>query len=114
MRPIDADALMNAFRTNEGAAALNHSVRTLFDVDDIIKAQPTVVDVKDVWINIDDQQPEPFVSVLGYMTDADQFPAVRECYIVNNGSFYFPALNEFHPVSHWMPMPEGPKGGDGK
>jgi hypothetical protein len=62
------------------------------------------------WISIEEKLPESFVSVLGYMTDADQFPAVRECYMVNNGNFYFPALNEFHPVSHWMQMPESSKG----
>lgn len=63
-------------------------------------------DVKMNWISIKEKKPEPFVSVLGFRTDADQFPSVRECYMVNNGNFFFPALNEFHPVSHWMPMPE--------
>lgn len=66
------------------------------------------------WINIENQQPEPFVSVLGYMTDAGHFPPVRECYMLNNENFFFPALNEHHPISHWMPMPEPPKGDDPK
>lgn len=61
------------------------------------------------WISIEDDRPKEFVSVLGFMTDAEEFPPVRECYRVNN-NFYFPALNEFHPISHWMPMPEPPKG----
>lgn len=55
------------------------------------------------------EPPENFVSVLGYMTDADPFPPVRECYSIGNG-FYFPALGGIHSVSHWCEMPQPPKG----
>ena len=55
------------------------------------------------------EPPKDFVSVLGYMTDAGDFPPVRECYTVGNG-FYFPALREIHPISHWCEMPQPPKG----
>ena len=61
------------------------------------------------WIPVGERLPENFVSVLGYMTDAGEFPPVRECYTVGN-AFYFPALCDRHPVSHWMPLPEPPKG----
>ena len=61
------------------------------------------------WIPVAERKPKNFVSVLGYMTDAGQFPPVRECYTVGN-AFYFPALRDCHPVSHWMEMPEPPKG----
>lgn len=61
------------------------------------------------WISVDERMPIEFVSVLGYMTDAGEFPSVRECYRVGN-VFFFPALEDVHPVSHWMPMPEPPKG----
>jgi hypothetical protein len=57
------------------------------------------------WIPTYEWEPEPFVSVLGHMTDAGDFPSVRECYRVDTGHYYFPALGEFHPISHWMPMP---------
>lgn len=60
------------------------------------------------WIPTSEQLPENFVSVLGYMTDAGPFPPVRECYTIDD-KFYFPALLAFHPVSHWMPLPEPPK-----
>lgn len=60
------------------------------------------------WIPVSEQLPDNFVSVLGFMTDAGDFPAVRECYTVGN-AFFFPALSDVHPVSHWMPMPVGPK-----
>lgn len=61
-----------------------------------------------LWIKVTDRKPQDFVSVLGSMTDAGVFPAVRECYTVD-GRFYFPALAEFHPVSHWAEMPQTPK-----
>ena len=60
------------------------------------------------WIPVTEQVPDNFVSVLGFMTDAGPFPAVRECYSVGD-NFFFPALEECHPVSHWKPLPEPPK-----
>ena len=61
------------------------------------------------WISVDDRLPQNFVSVLGYMTDAGEFPSVRECYTVGN-AFFFPALGDVHPVSQWCEMPKPPKG----
>ncbi len=61
------------------------------------------------WISVKDRLPHNFISVLGYMTDAGDFPPVRECYTVGN-AFFFPALAAMHPVSHWMPLPQPPKG----
>ena len=60
-------------------------------------------------ISVDERLPENFISVLGYMTDAGEFPPVRECYTVGN-AFFFPALGDVHPVSHWCEMPQPPKG----
>ena len=59
------------------------------------------------WISVDERLPENFISVLGYMTDAGEFPPVRECYTVGN-AFFFPALRDVHSVSHWCEMPEPP------
>lgn len=61
------------------------------------------------WISVDERLPGNFISVLGYMTDAGEFPPVRECYTVGN-AFFFPALGDVHPVSHWREMPQPPKG----
>ena len=61
------------------------------------------------WISVDERIPENFISVLGYMTDAGEFPQVRECYTVGN-AFFFPALCDVHPVSHWCEIPQPPKG----
>ena len=59
------------------------------------------------WISVDEKLPQNFISVLGYMTDAGEFPPVRECYTVGN-VFFFPALGDVHPVSHWCEMPQQP------
>ena len=61
------------------------------------------------WISVDEKLPQNFISVLGYMTDAGEFPPVRECYTVGN-AFFFPALGDVHPVSRWCEMPQPPKG----
>ena len=74
----------------------------------ICKEEPSIEVVQE-WISVDDKLPENFISVLGYMTDAGEFPPVRECYTVGN-AFFFPALGDVHPVSHWCEMPGPPKG----
>ena len=74
----------------------------------VITEEPTVEVVHD-WISVDERLPENFISVLGYMTDSGEFPPVRECYTVGN-AFFFPALGDVHPVSHWLEMPQPPKG----
>ena len=61
------------------------------------------------WISVDERLSQNFVSVLGCMTDAGEFPPVRECYTVGN-AFFFPALDDVHPVSHWCEIPQPPKG----
>ena len=61
------------------------------------------------WISVDERLPKNFISVLGYMTDAEEFPPVRECYTVEK-AFFFPALGDVHPVSHWCEIPQPPKG----
>lgn len=58
------------------------------------------------WHDASKELPPSFVSVIGHMTDADLFPECRECYAVKD-KFFFPALDEFHPVDYWIhfPMP---------
>ena len=73
--------------------------------DNLIASGVTVQE----WISVDEKLPQNFISVLGYMTDAGEFPPVRECYTVGN-VFFFPALGDIHPVSHWREMPHPPKG----
>lgn len=80
--------------------------KTLGDISDyLISNGVTVQD----WVSVDERLPKNFISVLGYMTDAGEFPKVRECYTVGT-AFFFPALGDIHPVSHWCEMPQPPKG----
>lgn len=60
------------------------------------------------WTPLCVEEPPYFESVLAVMTDAGPFPAVRECYRIYGDEFYFPALNELHPISHWAYMPAAP------
>lgn len=73
-----------------------------------VRLEQAVIEERKGWIRTCEKMPDNFVSVLGFMTDAWEFPAVRECYTVGN-AFFFPALHDCHPVSHWMPLPEPPK-----
>lgn len=82
--------------------------RGLVIADMMAKQLPAVVDYEPIdWIPVEERLPPNFVSVLGYMTDAGDFPPVRECFTVGN-AFFFPALRGFHPVSHWAEIPSPP------
>lgn len=60
------------------------------------------------WIPVTERLPSDFVSVQAHMTDAGNFPPVREAYVVNK-NWFFPALKEFHPVDMWKRFDEPPK-----
>ena len=82
----------------------NEPMQSYLDEADYLVAHGVTVQE---WISVDERLPENFISVLGYMTDAGEFPPVRECYTVGN-AFFFPALGDVHPVSHWCEMPQQP------
>lgn len=86
--------------------------KTLGDIADHLLANgvtfATDTNVGSKWISVEDDKPDEFVSVLGHMTDAGDFPPVRECYKVGN-VFFFPALQDIHPIDKWAYMPVPPK-----
>ena len=94
------DLIIDAKRTDHETGSF-----TEYLADHLITNGVTVQE----WISVDERLPENFISVLGYMTDAGEFPPVRECYTVGN-AFFFPALGDVHPVSHWCEIPQPPKG----
>ena len=61
------------------------------------------------WISVKDHKPAPFVSVQVYMTDAGDFPPVREGYLIDDTHFYIPAIQGIHPVSHWTELATPPE-----
>ena len=73
-------------------------IRTLEYIEELEAQAPQ-------WISVEERLPSDFVSVLAHMTDAGDFPAVREAYLVGK-AFFFPALADVHPVDRWMEMPK--------
>lgn len=65
-------------------------------------------DYEPKWIPVTEELPSDFVSVQAHMTDAGNFPPVREAYVVNK-NWFFPALKEFHPVDMWKRFDKPPK-----
>ena len=64
------------------------------------------------WISVKEREPEPFVSVLGYIPDEAPMPVVREGYRVTAGNcnaYYFPVLADRREITHWMEIPQPPK-----
>ena len=63
------------------------------------------------WISVDDRLPEPYVSVLVNMPGEKPFRTVREGFISNDGIWQSAMIRrEPGEVTHWMPLPEPPKG----
>lgn len=63
------------------------------------------------WVPVSERLPEPFVPVLVQMPGEVPFPTVREGSISRDGIWYS-ALYHREPdeITHWMPLPEPPKG----
>lgn len=115
-RYIDADALLERLTKKKSEVAKARYTEGFNDAISRVRSMLSSASTENVasireseWISVKDRLPQDFVSVLGYMTDAGDFPPVRECYKVG-GVFFFPALGDRHPISHWMPLPEPPKG----
>lgn len=64
------------------------------------------------WICVKDRLPEKYISVLAYMPNQAPCPTVHECYIGEDGEWHSGVVYgvENEDVTHWMPMPESPKG----
>lgn len=67
--------------------------------------------VPSTWISVKERLPEPFVSVLVQMPGEQPFPTVREGFI-SKDVIWQSAMFRREPgeVTHWMPLPEPPKG----
>ena len=105
-----ADTLLdNGVTVQDNTEISDELLQRLRNAPITVMTEETNGEVVHEWISVDERLPQNFVSVLGYMTDAGEFPPVRECYTVGN-AFFFPALGDVHPVSHWCEMPEPPKG----
>ena len=63
------------------------------------------------WISVGERLPEPYVPVLIHMPGEKPFQPVREGFITGTGVWHS-ALFDRRPdeVTHWMPLPDPPKG----
>ena len=74
------------------------------------------------WISVKDSLPYPFVDILAYCTNAtdltyekgEKYCAIdRWCIWMDGEEPSFRTDRFFGKVTHWMPLPEAPKGSDG-
>ena len=68
------------------------------------------------WISVNDRLPEPETSVLVAFDDGEVWCLWQNwtnCEPDDCPLYYSidPYTGEYHTVTHWMPMPEPPKGG---
>ena len=91
----------------EAADAIEELIAKLNHADDQIERLVEAAEERR-WIPVTERLPSDFVSVQAHMTDAGNFPPVREAYVVNK-NWFFPALKEFHPVDMWRRFDEPPK-----
>ena len=65
------------------------------------------------WVSVEDRLPEPFVTVLACIPSEEPLPTVHESYIADHGAWVCILTAERYKtgeVTHWMPLPEPPKG----
>ena len=61
------------------------------------------------WINVDDQMPTEGEDVLIWEADDDKMHVARwEIWGIGGSGWLGLNDNTFYPVTHWMPLPEGP------
>lgn len=78
------------------------------EAEEALRRYQVAIANKPRWIPVAERLPSDFVSVQAHMTDAGNFPPVREAYVVDK-LWFFPALKEFHPVDMWRQFDEPPK-----
>lgn len=66
--------------------------------------------VRDMWIPVTERLPKEFVSVLVCIPSENPLPMVKEAYLANGCWATKMAIFPFEDITHWMEMPEPPKG----
>lgn len=103
MRLIDADTIDTRERGNNSQRTMWHEIKRIVD------AAPTI----NRWIDINERQPERHARVLCYYRYEPNSPDVicENIYYGRIGDRYS-WLSGSSKVTHWMPLPELPKGGE--
>lgn len=95
MRLIDADVLKEAFEEDGHLTGY---------IEEFIDDTPTIEAVKQEWISVEDRLPEQYSGVIAYDGDA-----VGEAFY-DGEDFMWTENEDFVFATHWMPLPEPPKG----
>ena len=61
------------------------------------------------FVSVNDMLPEAFESVLIYMPKEHPLPKVHEGYYANGKWYWYVGQLDDGEVTHWAPMPIGPK-----
>ena len=62
------------------------------------------------WISVKDKMPEPLKNVLGYCQSWDRPYICFTSRTIEGKSGYWVSSVNFSKITHWMPLPEPPKG----
>ena len=62
------------------------------------------------WIPVTERLPKNFISVLVHIPEMNPCPAVMEAYRFDDGWVTKMAAFDINCATHWMPLPEPPKG----
>jgi hypothetical protein len=62
------------------------------------------------WIPVSERLPKEFISVLVHIPEMNPCPAVMEAYRIGDGWVTKMAAFDINCATHWMPLPEPPKG----
>ncbi len=83
--------------------------RTLGDIADYLISNGVTVQE---WISVEDRLPEDDSDVLAYLRIGEEFRIYPACY--SNGVWFDCVFNApaTDTTTHWMPIPEPPKGGE--
>lgn len=62
------------------------------------------------WIPVTERLPEEFISVVVSIPSEHSLPIVKEAYLANGCWVTKMAIFSSNDITHWMPLPEPPKG----
>ena len=87
-------------------AAGTSATATLRLADNLIENGVTI----QKWIPVTERLPKEFASVLVCIPSENPLPMVKEAYLANGCWATKMAIFPFEDITHWMEMPEPPKG----
>ena len=111
MKLIDADALLTNFDELEPYKDYESEHDMWLDMRLEVIHAPTIEQPQ--WISCAERLPDAWIPVLIYVPSEHPFPTVGEGYIDEIGRFHahrMMAIFGDGEVTHWMPLPQPPKG----